>query len=61
MVSLCPALTAARQQSTDLPVSLEHIRVGLEKPQGGVLAFPPPVPLPVFRTKVEEKDPRRDK
>ena len=56
MVSLCPALAAAQQPAaTDLPVSLEHIREGLEKPPEGLLAFPPPVPLPLFRTKVEEK------
>lgn len=57
MVSLCPAVAAAPQQpaAPDLPVSLEHIREALEKPQEGLLAFPPPVPLPLFRTTVEEK------
>ena len=57
MVSLCPAVAAAPQQPAvpDLPVSLEHIREALEKPQEGLLAFPPPVPLPLFRTTVEEK------
>ena len=55
MVSLCPPVAAAPQQPADLPVSLEHIREGLEKPEEGWLVFPPPVPLPRFRTTVEEK------
>jgi len=57
MVSLCPALAAAPQQpaAADLPVSLERIREGLEKAPEGVLTFPPPVPLPLFKSTVEEK------
>lgn len=57
MVSLCPALAAAPQQraASDLPVSLERIREGLEKPPEGLLTFPPPVPLPLFKSTVEEK------
>jgi hypothetical protein len=57
MVSLCRPVAAAPQQpaAADLPVSLEHIREGLEKPPEGLLTFPPPVPLPVFRATVEEK------
>ena len=57
ILSLCPAPTAAPQQSSaaDLPVSLEHIREGLEKPEEGLLAFPPPAPLPRFGTTVEGK------
>jgi hypothetical protein len=54
MVSLCRPGAAAPQQPADLPVSLEHIREGLEK-QEALLVFPRPVPLPRFRTTVEEK------
>lgn len=57
IASLCPAPAAAPQQppAVDLPVSLEHIREGLEKTEEGLLAFPPPAPPPRFRTTVEEK------
>ena len=57
VVSLGSSVAAAAQQpaADDLPVSLENIREGLEKPEGGLLAFPPPVPLPRFTTSVDEK------
>jgi hypothetical protein len=52
-------LPAAPQQTTtgDSPVSIERIREGLDKPAKGSLALDTPLPLPVprFRTGVEQR------
>jgi hypothetical protein len=50
-------LGAAPQRPTtgELPVSLERIREGIEKPDQPSLVIPPLVPLTRFRTVVEER------
>jgi len=53
---LAPAAAAAQQPSGgELPISLERIRAGVEKPAEHALEIPPLVPLTRFRTRVEER------
>jgi hypothetical protein len=44
-----------RRATGELPVSLERIREGIEKPDQPSLVIPPLVPLTRFRTVVEER------
>ncbi len=55
--TLSPAVAAAQQQAPggDLPVSLERIRAGLDKPIEHAIDIPPLVPLTRFRSGVEER------
>ena len=57
IATLSPALASAQQQPPDgdLPVSLERIRAGVEKPAEHALTIPPLVPLTRFKTGVEER------
>ena len=57
IVTLSPAAAVARQQPPggDLPVSLERIREGVEKPAEHAITLPPLMPLTRFRTGVEER------
>ena len=57
IATLPPVVTFAQQQppDRDLPVSLERIREGVEKPAEHALILPPLVPLTRFRTSVEER------
>src|SRR5215204_2093796 len=56
IATLSPAVAVAQQQPRgDLPVSLERIREGVEKPAEHALTLPPLVPLTRFRTGVEER------
>ena len=57
IATLSPAAAVAQQQppGDDLPVSLERIRAGLEKPDGHALDIPPLVPLTRFKIGVEER------
>jgi hypothetical protein len=57
IAALSPAPAVAQEQppGADLPVSLERIREGLEKPAEHALSLPPLVPLTRFRTSVEER------
>ena len=57
IATLSPALALAQQPPPDgdLPVSLERIRAGVEKPAERALTLPPLVPLTRFKTGVEER------
>ena len=57
IAALSPAAAVAEQQPPggDLPVSLERIRAGVEKPIEHAIDIPPLVPLTRFRTGVEER------
>jgi hypothetical protein len=57
IATLSPALASAPPQPPggDLPVSLDRIREGLEKPTERALTLPPLVPLTRFKTGVDER------
>ena len=57
IATMSPALASAQPPppSSDLPVSLERIREGLEKPVERALVLPPLVPLTRFKIGVEER------
>jgi hypothetical protein len=57
IATLSPAAAIAQQPPSggDLPVSLERIRAGVEKPIEHAIDIPPLVPLTRFRTSVEER------
>ena len=57
VATFSPAAAVAQPQPSggDLPVSLERIRAGLEKPVEQAIDILPLVPLTRFRTSVEER------